>query len=241
MVSATEEVYFPHNCPVALDFVAIDFETANSSPASPCAVGLVRVVEGKIQESLSMLFQPPLGYDWFHPGNIAIHGIKPQDYIAGDGFAAGTRVSSTAASSFTIFGTVTGFTGTATGSASFTRDMYDLPSDYKAMYSVRTLANNTVMTQVGRRLYDRVVANEQTTSTPVWYDLYMVGSVGKIRLLPPPNAADTLLMRYYRRMAVATSTADATVATDVPEPGSLALLGIAAAGAAAAGRRRQKK
>lgn len=144
------------------------------------------------------------------------HGVKPQDYIAGNGFPAGTRVSSTAASGFNIFGVVTGFTGTATGSASFTRDMYDLPSDYKAMYSVRTLANNTVMTQVGRRLYDRVVANEQTTSTPVWYDLYMVGSVGKIRLLPPPNSADTLLMRYYRRMAVATSTADATT-LDIPQ------------------------
>jgi DNA polymerase-3 subunit epsilon len=79
MVSATEEVYFPHNCSVALNFVAIDFETANSSSASPCAVGLVRVVEGRIQESLAMLFRPPLEHDWFHPGNIAIHGIRPED------------------------------------------------------------------------------------------------------------------------------------------------------------------
>jgi len=30
-----------------LNFVAIDFETANGSPASPCAVGLIRVVDGK--------------------------------------------------------------------------------------------------------------------------------------------------------------------------------------------------
>ncbi len=86
MVSATGEVYFPHNCPVALNFVAIDFETANSSPASPCAVGLVRVVEGELQESLSMLFQPPLGYDWFHPGNIAVHGIKPEDVADAPGY-----------------------------------------------------------------------------------------------------------------------------------------------------------
>jgi DNA polymerase-3 subunit epsilon len=62
-----------------LDFVAIDFETANSSSASPCAVGLVRVRDGEIKESLSMLFRPPYGHRYFDPGNIAIHGITEQD------------------------------------------------------------------------------------------------------------------------------------------------------------------
>lgn len=79
MVSATAKVYCPHNCPVALDFVAIDFETANSSYASPCAVGLVRVREGEIQESLSMLFRPPSGFGHFDRGNIAVHGITEDD------------------------------------------------------------------------------------------------------------------------------------------------------------------
>lgn len=64
---------------MALEFVAIDFETANSSPASPCAVGLVRVVGGEIQESLSMLFRPPYPNNWFHEGNIRVHGIRPED------------------------------------------------------------------------------------------------------------------------------------------------------------------
>jgi len=64
---------------VALDFVAIDFETANSSAASPCAVGMVRVRDGQIQESLSMLFRPPFGHHLFDAGNIAIHGIRPED------------------------------------------------------------------------------------------------------------------------------------------------------------------
>jgi DNA polymerase III subunit epsilon len=64
---------------MALEFVAIDFETANSSPASPCAVGLVRVREGEIQESLSMLFRPPYPNNWFHEGNINVHGIRPED------------------------------------------------------------------------------------------------------------------------------------------------------------------
>ena len=66
---------------MALDFVAIDFETANSSPASPCAVGLVRVEAGEITQSLSMLFKPPSPNNFFHAGNIAVHGIRPDDIV----------------------------------------------------------------------------------------------------------------------------------------------------------------
>lgn len=62
-----------------LSFTAIDFETANGSPASPCAVGLVRVRDGKIAESLALLIKPPIPHDWFHDGNIAVHGIRPED------------------------------------------------------------------------------------------------------------------------------------------------------------------
>ena len=66
---------------MALDFVAIDFETANSSPASPCAVGLVRVEAGEITQSLSMFFKPPSPNNYFLSGNIAVHGIKPDDIV----------------------------------------------------------------------------------------------------------------------------------------------------------------
>ena len=62
-----------------IDFTAIDFETANGSPASPCAVGLVRVRDGKISETLAFLIQPPVPHDWFHEGNIKVHGIRPSD------------------------------------------------------------------------------------------------------------------------------------------------------------------
>jgi DNA polymerase-3 subunit epsilon len=64
---------------VPLNFTAIDFETANGSPASPCAVGLVKVVEGKIVDSYSTLIQPPYPQDWFAVGNIKVHGITPED------------------------------------------------------------------------------------------------------------------------------------------------------------------
>ena len=62
-----------------IDFTAVDFETANGSPASPCAVGLVRVRDGKITDTLAFLIQPPVPHDWFHAGNIKVHGIRPSD------------------------------------------------------------------------------------------------------------------------------------------------------------------
>lgn len=73
----------PHefNGVVPLDFTAIDFETANHSPASPCAVGLVQVREGKISDSLAFLIQPPYPNNWFSEHNIKIHGIRPSDVV----------------------------------------------------------------------------------------------------------------------------------------------------------------
>ncbi len=64
---------------MSIDFTAIDFETANGSPASPCAVGMVRVRDGKIVDQLSFLIQPPYPNNWFHEGNIRVHGIRPSD------------------------------------------------------------------------------------------------------------------------------------------------------------------
>ena len=60
-----------------LDFTAIDFETANGSPSSPCAVGLTRVRDSKPVEALELMFRPPVPHDWFSEGNIKVHGITP--------------------------------------------------------------------------------------------------------------------------------------------------------------------
>jgi DNA polymerase-3 subunit epsilon len=67
---------------VALDFTAIDFETANSSNASACAVGLVRVRDGRIVDKAGWLIRPPAGHDVFFELNVRIHGIRPED-VAG--------------------------------------------------------------------------------------------------------------------------------------------------------------
>ncbi|GAA4491069.1 3'-5' exonuclease [Microbacterium panaciterrae] len=62
-----------------LDFTAIDFETANSSPASACSVGLVRVRDGVAVAQTGWLIRPPAGHDEFQEWNVRIHGIQAHE------------------------------------------------------------------------------------------------------------------------------------------------------------------
>lgn len=71
---------------MALDFTAIDFETANASSASACAVGLARVRAGRVVASTGWLIRPPAGHDQFHERNVAIHGIRAHDVADARGF-----------------------------------------------------------------------------------------------------------------------------------------------------------
>jgi len=61
-----------------LDFVALDFETANGSRGSVCATGMARVEGGVITAEDGWLIRPP-DTGGFSPFNIGIHGIRPQD------------------------------------------------------------------------------------------------------------------------------------------------------------------
>jgi DNA polymerase III epsilon subunit-like protein/stress response protein SCP2 len=57
-----------------MDFTAIDFETANSSRSSACALGLVQVRAGVVTAEYDWLIDPRQRFDGM---NIAIHGITP--------------------------------------------------------------------------------------------------------------------------------------------------------------------
>jgi len=60
-----------------MNFVAIDFETANSMRSSACSVALVMVENGQIANSFYSLIRPPvLRFDYW---NTRIHGITAQD------------------------------------------------------------------------------------------------------------------------------------------------------------------
>ena len=139
----------------------------------------------------------------------ANHGIVVDDMISSQYWPLLMRVTATAAGGFG-FVTASGVTGgTVTDTVTFYRDMYSLPTDWKAPYDARLQVSNRPLNYVGRRLYDRSVINELNNTTTFWYDLFVVGSRAKIRMLAPPAQQDILQLRYYRRMTIPTTSATA--------------------------------
>ncbi len=59
-----------------MNFVAIDFETANKNFSSACALGLLEVKNGKIREEKYWLIKPPTLF--FEPFHTYIHGIRAE-------------------------------------------------------------------------------------------------------------------------------------------------------------------
>ena len=64
-----------------LDFTAIDVETATSSSASACSVGLVKVRDSEVVDRAYWLIKPPLGHDSFTEWNTRIHGLMAADVV----------------------------------------------------------------------------------------------------------------------------------------------------------------
>ena len=63
---------------MGLNFVAIDFETANGQRDSACSVGAVKVVDGVIVDSFGSLIDPELP---FAPINVNIHKVTPDAVV----------------------------------------------------------------------------------------------------------------------------------------------------------------
>jgi len=60
-----------------MNFIAIDFETANYSRNSACAIGLVKYLDGKKADTFYSLIRPPRLY--IRPTFTAIHGLTVED------------------------------------------------------------------------------------------------------------------------------------------------------------------
>lgn len=60
-----------------MNFIAIDFETANEQRCSPCSVGLAWIRDGAVTRVEERLIRPKNMR--FSPWNISLHGIRPED------------------------------------------------------------------------------------------------------------------------------------------------------------------
>ena len=58
-------------------FVAVDFETANTSRVSACQIAMVRIERGRIVDRFATLLAPPRGFDAFE--FTYLHGISARD------------------------------------------------------------------------------------------------------------------------------------------------------------------
>jgi DNA polymerase-3 subunit epsilon len=70
-----------------MEFIAIDFETANEKRSSACEVSLVRVGKGTVKESFTSLIKPHPSMP-FNRWNVNIHGITEQDVASSKEFDA---------------------------------------------------------------------------------------------------------------------------------------------------------
>lgn len=68
---------------MSIDFVAIDFETANRNRASACSVGLAKVENGVVTETFYRLIDPE---DYFDPFNTMLHGISEKDVVSASNY-----------------------------------------------------------------------------------------------------------------------------------------------------------
>jgi DNA polymerase-3 subunit epsilon len=71
-----------------MNFVSLDFETANYSRVSICATGLAVFENGELAESPYWLVRPPKGKGWFREDFTEIHGLTHLEVQGAPEFAA---------------------------------------------------------------------------------------------------------------------------------------------------------
>ncbi len=71
-----------------MNFISLDFETANQSRVSICAAGLAVFEDGELAESPYWLVRPPKGHGWFRDDFIECHGLTHLDVLDAPEFPA---------------------------------------------------------------------------------------------------------------------------------------------------------
>lgn len=80
---------------------------------------------------------------------------------------------------------------------------FALPWDFKDVYTLRWNGSNPhYLRAVTRRDYDRRWYDQDQPGFPMAYELFKVGELGSLGLVPVPSQAGTAVLKYYSRMMV---------------------------------------
>lgn len=158
--------------------------------------------------------------------SLALFGsVVVGDLVTGSGIEPETTVTVvTSTSNITL--SVAATTSVNPNSLTFSRRDYALPAGFKYMYNARLVDNPRILYPIDTRLYDRVRFDQTGASTPTHYSLYPKGTDGKLRLLPTPAAADTLVLKYYRKSDKPSAGSDIL---DIPIDYEFYIIGLAKA------------
>jgi DNA polymerase-3 subunit epsilon len=66
---------------MSLDFVAIDFETANPKRASVIQIGLTRILDSEVRGRVSRFVTPPPGHERFDRFSVQVHGLTARSLV----------------------------------------------------------------------------------------------------------------------------------------------------------------
>ena len=67
---------------MSLDFIALDFETANQKRGSVIQIGITKVLNGAVVKTATSFITPPPGLGRFDINCTRVHGLSPRD-VAG--------------------------------------------------------------------------------------------------------------------------------------------------------------
>lgn len=113
--------------------------------------------------------------------------------------------------------------------ASVTAASVRLPADFKYVYDVRLASTPMTLSHLPLRTFDRVLFNQTALGGPTthYHLSYAQASAtanSVITLLPNFANGDTMTLRYYRRITIASATANTL---DIPEDHELGVLSLA--------------
>lgn len=152
-------------------------------------------------------------------------GVALDDIVSYSGFSGEIYVTNATTSATTITLSAAAVTPTSPGVATFNRADYALPSDFVNVISAELLGANIPLFDVNER--ERTINDPTNTAgQPYGYNLYPAGVAGKIRIVRPNSGADTLRLKYQRRL-VLPSSLNVASALDIPADYEFGLLSLA--------------